>query len=112
MVRALVIGSAASVVSLILAGPLISVLERFGIRKAISEEGPDSHMVKAGTATMGGLLLLLVVAAIRARRFYVFTHDWQHMIEHRMQNILQDRDPVGSMPPGLAELISEFMPKD
>jgi NAD(P)-dependent dehydrogenase (short-subunit alcohol dehydrogenase family) len=54
----------------------------------------------------------IVVEAIRVRRFYVFTHDWQHMIEHRMQNILQDRDPVGMMPPGIAERISELMPKD
>ncbi len=51
----------------------------------------------------------IVVKAIRVRRFYVFTHDWQHMIEHRMQNILHDRDPVGSMPPGIAERISALV---
>jgi NAD(P)-dependent dehydrogenase (short-subunit alcohol dehydrogenase family) len=42
----------------------------------------------------------MVVDAIRAERFYVLTHPWQNMIEQRMQNILQDRDPVGSMPAG------------
>jgi NAD(P)-dependent dehydrogenase (short-subunit alcohol dehydrogenase family) len=54
----------------------------------------------------------IVVEAIRLRRFYVFTHDWQHMIEHRMQNILQDRDPVGSMPPGIADRLSALLSKD
>ena len=63
MVRSLIIGSAASIVSLIAGGPLIAMLEHFGIRKAISEEGPGSHMVKAGTVTMGGLLILAVILA-------------------------------------------------
>jgi NAD(P)-dependent dehydrogenase (short-subunit alcohol dehydrogenase family) len=53
----------------------------------------------------------IVVEAIKERRFYVFTHEWQHMIEHRMQNILQGRDPVGTMPPGIVERIAELMPK-
>lgn len=42
-----------------------------------------------------------VVDAIRSRRFYVLTHPWEKMIEHRMQNILQGRDPVGQPPPGI-----------
>ncbi len=61
MVRALIIGSAASIISLLMGGPLISTLERFGIRKAISDEGPESHMAKAGTVTMGGLLILIII---------------------------------------------------
>jgi NAD(P)-dependent dehydrogenase (short-subunit alcohol dehydrogenase family) len=42
----------------------------------------------------------IVAEAIRTRRFYVLTHPWQNMVEHRMQNILQDRDPVGVPPAG------------
>ena len=64
MVRALVIGSAASVVSLLAGGPAIALLRRVGWRKAISEEGPESHHAKAGTATMGGLLMLGTVLAV------------------------------------------------
>jgi NAD(P)-dependent dehydrogenase (short-subunit alcohol dehydrogenase family) len=42
----------------------------------------------------------LVVEAIRARRFYVLTHPhWKNMIQNRMENILEDRDPVGVAPP-------------
>ncbi|MCH8994670.1 MAG: phospho-N-acetylmuramoyl-pentapeptide-transferase [Chloroflexi bacterium] len=64
MVRALVIGSAASLVALLAGGPLVSLLERLGVRKAISDEGPDSHHSKAGTPTMGGLLILGTVLAM------------------------------------------------
>ena len=43
----------------------------------------------------------IVVDAVRDRRFYVFTHPWQSMVERRMQNILQGCDPVGALPPGM-----------
>ena len=64
MVRALVIGSAASLVSLLAGGPLLALLARLGVGKAISDEGPASHQAKAGTATMGGLLMLGVILAV------------------------------------------------
>ena len=43
----------------------------------------------------------MVVDAIKTRRFYILTHPWQHMVEHRMQNILESRDPIGMPPPGM-----------
>ena len=64
MVRALVIGAAASLVSVLAGGPLVALLERLGLRKAISAEGPDSHQKKAGTVTMGGLLMLGTIVAV------------------------------------------------
>jgi phospho-N-acetylmuramoyl-pentapeptide-transferase len=64
MVRALVIGSAASAVALLAGGPFIELLRRLGVGKAISEEGPQSHQSKAGTPTMGGLLMLGTIAAV------------------------------------------------
>ncbi|MEI7743631.1 MAG: phospho-N-acetylmuramoyl-pentapeptide-transferase [Chloroflexota bacterium] len=42
----------------------IRLLRHFGFAKQIREEGPQSHMVKWGTPTMGGLLLILVVLGI------------------------------------------------
>lgn len=38
--------------------PFIIVLRRLGIGKQIQEDLPESHQVKAGTPTMGGLLIL------------------------------------------------------
>jgi phospho-N-acetylmuramoyl-pentapeptide-transferase len=63
MVRALVIGSSAALVSALAGEPLIRALKRFGVGKAISDEGPETHHAKAGTPTMGGLLVLAVVLA-------------------------------------------------
>jgi phospho-N-acetylmuramoyl-pentapeptide-transferase len=58
MVRALVMGSAAALAATLAGGPLVALLGRLGMGKAISDEGPPSHQAKAGTPTMGGLLVL------------------------------------------------------
>ena len=63
MVRALVIGSAAAAFSALLGAPLIDWLRSRGMGKAISDEGPESHQSKAGTPTMGGLLVLATILA-------------------------------------------------
>lgn len=44
--------------------PYIRALQHIGFGKRIREEGPDSHLVKQGTPTMGGLLVIVVVLAI------------------------------------------------
>lgn len=48
----------------ILMPPYIRLLRHFGFAKQIREEGPQSHMTKWGTPTMGGLLVIIVVLAI------------------------------------------------
>ena len=48
----------------ILMNPYIRVLGALGFRKQIRVEGPQSHYVKEGTPTMGGLLVVLVVLGI------------------------------------------------
>jgi phospho-N-acetylmuramoyl-pentapeptide-transferase len=45
----------------ILMPPFIVVLRRLGFGKRIRVEGPGTHMVKEGTPTMGGLLIIAVV---------------------------------------------------
>ena len=50
----------------ILMPPYVRLLRYLGFAKQIREEGPQSHMVKWGTPTMGGLLLLSVVLALYA----------------------------------------------
>ena len=41
----------------------------------------------------------IVIDAIRRERFYVLTHPaWANMVQHRMENILQDRSPAGVPP--------------
>jgi len=46
----------------LLLGPLyIRLLQRLGYGKQIRAEGPQAHAVKAGTPTMGGMLIVVVV---------------------------------------------------
>jgi phospho-N-acetylmuramoyl-pentapeptide-transferase len=46
----------------VLLGPIyIRLLQRLGFGKRIRTEGPRAHAVKAGTPTMGGMLLVVVV---------------------------------------------------
>ena len=49
------------VLSLVLGPWLIRTLRRLSVGQNIREVGPESHMVKAGTPTMGGLLILLAL---------------------------------------------------
>jgi phospho-N-acetylmuramoyl-pentapeptide-transferase len=48
----------------ILMPPYIRLLQATGFGKRIRQEGPQSHYVKEGTPTMGGLLIVLVVLGI------------------------------------------------
>jgi phospho-N-acetylmuramoyl-pentapeptide-transferase len=46
----------------VLLGPIyIRLLQRLGFGKAIRAEGPPTHAVKAGTPTLGGMLIVVVV---------------------------------------------------
>ncbi len=51
----------AAVISFLLGPWLIQRLGRFGIGQHIREEGPAAHLKKAGTPTMGGILILVAV---------------------------------------------------
>ena len=49
------------ILSVIWGGPLIRVLKHFKLGKVIRLEGPESHITKMGTPTMGGLVVVGVV---------------------------------------------------
>jgi phospho-N-acetylmuramoyl-pentapeptide-transferase len=48
----------------ILMNPYIRMLQFIGMGKQIRAEGPDTHQVKQGTPTMGGLLIVAVVLGL------------------------------------------------
>ena len=60
MSYALLWGAVAAVVATVLGAPLIQFLRARRLGKAISPDGPESHQVKAGTPTMGGILFMSV----------------------------------------------------
>jgi phospho-N-acetylmuramoyl-pentapeptide-transferase len=66
MVYALFVGTAAFLVSVIAGKPVVDFLARRGWGKQISAHGPASHLVKAGTPTMGGLLIFGTVFLVTA----------------------------------------------
>ncbi|MBM3141124.1 MAG: phospho-N-acetylmuramoyl-pentapeptide-transferase [Chloroflexi bacterium] len=64
MIYALLVGGSAAVVSLLLGRPAVAALRAGKIGKAISEDAPSTHAVKAGTPTMGGILVFGTVALV------------------------------------------------
>ncbi|MGQ0605116.1 MAG: phospho-N-acetylmuramoyl-pentapeptide-transferase [Anaerolineales bacterium] len=61
---ALAAGGVTFILAVIWGEPLITLLKRFRIGKMIRVEGPQSHMVKMGTPTMGGLLIIIPELAV------------------------------------------------
>ena len=51
----------AFIMTAIWGGPLLRILRHFKVGKVIRVEEPDSHRVKMGTPTMGGVMFILSV---------------------------------------------------
>jgi phospho-N-acetylmuramoyl-pentapeptide-transferase len=64
MTDSLLLAVLALVLTVLAGYPAVAILRRMKVGKEISEWGPESHMVKAGTPTMGGLLVIVVIAAV------------------------------------------------
>lgn len=63
-------------ISVILGPIFIPILRRLKFGQSIREEGPKSHMKKAGTPTMGGVIFLISIIAttvIIGKMFHLFT---------------------------------------
>jgi len=52
------------ILSLIWGGPLIKLMRHFRIGKIIREDGPESHIEKLGTPTMGGFIIIVPVVIL------------------------------------------------
>ena len=72
MARVLIAGLIAMVIAVAVGPQFIAWLKRQSIGQQIREEGPAGHVVKAGTPTMGGLLIL-VAALIPALAVSLYT---------------------------------------
>ncbi|MHB8656867.1 MAG: phospho-N-acetylmuramoyl-pentapeptide-transferase [Solirubrobacteraceae bacterium] len=74
--RVLIAGTAALLLCLFLSPRFIEFLRNRAFGQNIREEGPQGHKVKAGTPTMGGIIIFLAFAV----PFLVLsTHDWESM---------------------------------
>jgi phospho-N-acetylmuramoyl-pentapeptide-transferase len=61
---ALALSALSFMMAVIWGGPLLRILRHFKIGKMIRVEGPDSHMQKMGTPTMGGVMVILPVTLL------------------------------------------------
>ena len=64
MAAALFLGGLSFLLAVVWGPPLIRLLRANRIGKQIRIEGPQTHMVKAGTPTMGGLMIIVPVMVI------------------------------------------------
>src|SRR5579871_4396949 len=74
--RVLLSSSAALLMCLFLSPRFIDFLRNRRLGKNIREEGPEGHKVKAGTPTMGGLIIVLAFAV---PYLCLSTRDWASM---------------------------------
>jgi phospho-N-acetylmuramoyl-pentapeptide-transferase len=61
---ALTLGAITFLLVAIWGGPFVEILRRLRVGKQIRETGPQSHMAKMGTPTMGGILIVVPVVLI------------------------------------------------
>ncbi len=61
---ALTAGVIAFLLGIIWGGPFVEILQRLGIGKQIRAELSEAHQVKAGTPTMGGIMIILPTVLI------------------------------------------------
>ncbi|MCF7934622.1 MAG: phospho-N-acetylmuramoyl-pentapeptide-transferase [Spirochaetia bacterium] len=61
MIRAVSAGFTAFILSIVLGHIFISLQRRYRIGQTIREDGPQTHLVKAGTPTIGGVFFILSI---------------------------------------------------
>jgi phospho-N-acetylmuramoyl-pentapeptide-transferase len=74
--RVLIAGTAALLLCLFLSPRFIEFLRRREFGQNIREEGPKGHQAKAGTPTMGGIIILIAFAV---PYLLLSTRDWQSL---------------------------------
>ena len=50
--------------TIILGVLVIPILKKFKIGQVVRNDGPQSHLKKSGTPTMGGIIMLMVILAV------------------------------------------------
>jgi phospho-N-acetylmuramoyl-pentapeptide-transferase len=63
---ALIAGVVTFLIGLLIGRPIIQLLRRTGAGKEINPWGPQSHLAKSGTPTMGGVMIVASVLAVTA----------------------------------------------
>jgi phospho-N-acetylmuramoyl-pentapeptide-transferase len=83
MIEALLSGGAAFLLALALGRPAVRILGARKMGKAISEDLPSTHAVKAGTPTMGGIFIWGTVALVTLATNVFEIRDGELVLERR-----------------------------
>ncbi|MCF6807739.1 phospho-N-acetylmuramoyl-pentapeptide-transferase [Thiotrichales bacterium 19S9-12] len=75
--RCILAAATALIISLVLGKPMISWLKRLQVGQVIRQEGPQTHLTKQGTPTMGGVLIIasILIASLlwaKLSNFYIW----------------------------------------
>ena len=63
------------VASVFIAIIVIPILKKLKVGQIERKEGPQSHLKKQGTPTMGGVIMILVIVAVTAFCWYDYSKD-------------------------------------
>src|SRR6476660_8282388 len=88
----------AMLISLLFGGRLVEALKKWNIGQQIREEGPQGHMVKRGTPTMGGVVIVgsvLISTLLWARLSSVYV--WTAMIATLLFGVIGFVDDYSKM---------------
>ena len=77
----------AMVVTMVLTPLWIKFLKSSHIGQQVRADGPESHLVKQGTPTMGGVIMLIAVIAVALLTIYSMRHETHTDALERMREI-------------------------
>ena len=77
----------AMVVTMVLTPLWIKFLKSSHIGQQVRADGPESHLVKQGTPTMGGVIMLIAVIAVALLTIYSMRHETHPDALERMREI-------------------------
>ena len=66
-------------VSVVLSIIVIPILKRLKVGQIERTEGPESHLKKQGTPTMGGVIMIIVIIVIGAFAYWDYQKDQQEV---------------------------------
>lgn len=67
------------VASVVIAIVVVPILRRLKVGQIERKEGPQSHLKKQGTPTMGGIIMILVIIAVTGFCYYDYMRDPEQM---------------------------------
>ena len=65
------------IASVVISIIVIPILKRLKVGQIERKEGPESHLKKQGTPTMGGIIMIIVIIALTAFCYYDYKTDNQ-----------------------------------